>query len=162
MKTASFRGGCLTGPNHSGTVLHGFLAYLMKCVATEQPYTVYGYGGKQVRDNIHSADLVSAFYEFYKAPRSGEVYNIGGARFSHCSMVEAIRLCEEIAGKELASTYSETNRIGDHIWYVSDTRKFKSHYPQWVQQHDLRSLLTEIHEKNAERWAAESRAPILW
>src|SRR6185436_11779923 len=98
MRTAAFRGGCLTGPNHSGTRLHGFLAYLMKCVCTGQAYTVFGYGGKQVRDNIHSDDLVSAFYEFYRAPRSGEVYNIGGGRLSHCSMLEAIGLCEEIAG----------------------------------------------------------------
>ncbi|HEX6179273.1 MAG TPA: NAD-dependent epimerase/dehydratase family protein, partial [Thermoanaerobaculia bacterium] len=157
MKTAAFRGGCLTGPNHSGTVLHGFLAYLMKCVATERPYTVYGYGGKQVRDNIHSADLVSAFYEFYKAPRSGEVYNIGGSRFSHCSMLEAIRASEQLVGKQLKWTYTEANRIGDHIWYVSDTRKFASHYSGWQQKYDMDALLRDIYEKNAERWAAESR-----
>ncbi|HEV3485743.1 MAG TPA: NAD-dependent epimerase/dehydratase family protein [Vicinamibacterales bacterium] len=155
LRTVCFRGGCLTGPNHSGTILHGFLAYLMKCVATERPYTVYGYKGKQVRDNIHSLDLVRAFYEFYKAPRAGEVYNIGGSRFSHCSMLEAIHLSQEIAGKELAWTYSESNRIGDHIWYVSDTRKFASHYPEWRQEFDLHALLADIYEKNAERWAAE-------
>ena len=160
LNTACFRGGCLTGPNHSGTALHGFLAYLMKCAVTQQPYTVFGYGGKQVRDNIHSTDLVSAFYEFYKAPRSGEVYNIGGGRFSHCSMLEAIGLCEELAGKQLAWTYTEANRIGDHVWYVSDTRKFRNHYPQWVQQYDLRQLLADIYEKNVERWIKESPASV--
>ena len=152
MKTACFRGGCLTGPNHSGTVLHGFLAHLLKCVVTEQPYTIYGYRGKQVRDNMHSADLVSAFHEYYKAPRMGEVYNIGGGRFSHCSMLEAIRLCEEIANKQLNWIYSDANRIGDHIWYVSDTTKFRDHYPLWSQRYDLRGLLVDIYEQNAERW----------
>lgn len=153
MKTAVFRGGCLTGPNHSGTQLHGFLAYLMKCVCTGAPYTVFGYKGKQVRDNIHSLDLVRAFHEVYKAPRCAEVYNIGGGRFSNCSMLEAIALCQEIAGRKLNWTYSETNRIGDHIWYISDLRKFKSHYPNWRQEYDLRRLLEDIHEKNVERWS---------
>jgi len=160
MKTASFRGGCLTGPRHSGTALHGFLSYLMKCVVLGDAYTVFGYGGKQVRDNIHSDDLVSAFYEFYRAPRSGEVYNMGGGRFSHCSMLEAIRLCEEIAGRQLSWKYSEANRIGDHIWYVSDTSKFREHYPQWIQQYDVQHLLVDIYEKNAERWSAEARTAI--
>ncbi len=160
MKTAAFRGGCLTGPRHSGTALHGFLSYLMKCVVTGDPYTICGYGGKQVRDNIHSEDLVNAFYEFYKAPRVGEVYNIGGGRFSHCSMLEAIRMCEQISGKQLAWTYSETNRIGDHIWYVSDTQKFRTHYPEWVQQYDLQRLLADIYEQNVERWLAECRTAV--
>jgi CDP-paratose 2-epimerase len=155
MRTACFRGGCLTGPNHSGTALHGFLAYLMKCVVTGAPYTVYGYKGKQVRDNIHSADLVSAFHAFYQAPRVGEVYNMGGSRHSNCSMIEAITLCEEIAGKELGWTYTERNRIGDHIWYISDIRKFRSHYPGWRQEYDLRALLDDIYAKNVERWAKE-------
>jgi CDP-paratose 2-epimerase len=154
MRTACFRGGCLTGPNHSGTALHGFLAYLMKCVCTETPYTVYGYKGKQVRDNIHSADLVSAFYHFYCAPREGEVYNMGGSRFSNCSMLEAIALCEEISGKQLRWMYTETNRIGDHIWYISDIRKFQSHYPKWEQQYNLRRLLEDIYVKNLERWTS--------
>ena len=158
MPTAVFRGGCLTGPNHSGTKLHGFLAYLMKCTATGQPYTVFGYKGKQVRDNVHSFDLVSAFDQVFRAPRCGEVYNVGGTRFSNCSMLEAIELCEEIAGRELEWTYTETNRVGDHIWYISDMAKFKSHYPGWTQQHDLRSLLIEMHAKNVERWLAEARA----
>jgi CDP-paratose 2-epimerase len=154
MRTACFRGGCLTGPNHSGTALHGFLAYLMKSVCTNSPYTVYGYKGKQVRDNIHSADLVAAFYQCFKAPRSGEVYNMGGSRFSNCSMMEAIALCQEIAGKELRWTYTESNRMGDHIWYVSDTRKFQAHYPSWRQHYNLRQLLEDIYNKNVERWTA--------
>ena len=158
MRTAIFRGGCLTGPNHSGTALHGFLAYLMKCVCTGTPYTVYGYKGKQVRDNIHSADLVGAFYQFFLKPREGEVYNMGGSRFSNCSMTEAITLCERIAGKPLSWTYTDTSRIGDHIWYISDTRKFQAHYPEWKQQYDLDALLNDIYAKNVERWAAEVAA----
>jgi CDP-paratose 2-epimerase len=152
MRTACFRGGCLTGPNHSGTALHGFLAYLMKCVVVGASYTIYGYKGKQVRDNIHSTDLVNAFYQFFQAPRVGEVYNMGGSRFSNCSMLEAIALCEGIAGKLLDSRYVETNRIGDHIWYISDIQKFRSHYPDWEQQYDLPQLLDDIYAKNVERW----------
>ena len=157
MPTAVFRGGCLTGPNHSGTKLHGFLAYLMKCVATGEPYTIFGYKGKQVRDNIHSFDLVNAFDEFFRAPRSGEVYNMGGTRRSNCSMIEAIGVCEAIAGRKLNWTYTETNRIGDHIWYISDATKFQSHYPNWTQRYGLHDLLTEIYEKNVERWATETQ-----
>lgn len=152
MRTGVFRGGCLTGPNHAGTALHGFLAYLMKCVCMGIPYTVHGYNGKQVRDNIHSSDLVSAFYQFYRNPREGEVYNIGGSRHSNCSMREAITACQEIAGKELQWTYSETSRVGDHIWYISDLRKFQTHFPEWTQHYDLRGVLTDIYEKNIERW----------
>lgn len=154
LRTACFRGGCLTGPNHSGTALHGFLAYLMKCVTTGMPYTIYGYKGKQVRDNIHSTDLVTAFEHVYRAPRIGEIYNMGGSRHSNCSMMEAITLCQEIAGRELRWTYTESNRIGDHIWYISDIRKFQSHYPDWQQQYDLRGLLEDIHAKNVDRWLA--------
>jgi CDP-paratose 2-epimerase len=157
MPTAVFRCGCLTGPNHSGTKLHGFLAYLMKCTATGEPYTVFGYKGKQVRDNIHSLDLVTAFDAVFRAPRCGEVYNAGGTRASNCSMLEAIALCESIAGRALDWTYSEANRAGDHIWYVSDMTKFRAHYPGWSQRSDLGALLTEILEKNAERWQAERR-----
>lgn len=152
MSTACFRGGCLTGPNHSGTQLHGFLAYLMKCCATGRPYTIYGYKGKQVRDNIHSADLIRAFHEFAKAPRSAEVYNIGGGRFSNCSMLEAIALCEEIAGRALDWTYADQNRTGDHVWWVSDNGRFASHYPAWRQEYDVPHILREIHDANAERW----------
>lgn len=154
MKTACFRGGCLTGPNHSGTELHGFLAYLMRCVVTGAPYTVFGYRGKQVRDNIHSADLICAFDEFSKAPRCGEVYNIGGGRFSNCSMLEAIDLCEEITGKKLNWTYNDQNRRGDHIWWISDNGKFMKHYPGWRLEYDVRMILEEIHELNLDRWAA--------
>ncbi len=145
MKTVCFRGGCLTGPGHAGTELHGFLAYLMKCAVTGKPYRVFGYKGKQVRDNIHSFDLVEAFWQFFQAPRCGEVYNLGGSRHSHCSMLEAIQLCEEISGNKLNWTYLEDNRIGDHIWYVSDVRKFQSHYPKWKYKYDLRALLNEIY-----------------
>jgi CDP-paratose 2-epimerase len=154
MKTACFRGGCLTGPNHSGAQLHGFLAYLMKCVVTGTPYTVFGYKGKQVRDNIHSADLIGAFHEFVKAPRVGEVYNIGGGRFSNCSMLEAIDLCEQIAGRHLNWTYSEQNRRGDHIWWISDNGRFMGHYPGWRLTYDVPRILQEIYEYNVERWTA--------
>ncbi len=153
MKTVSFRGGCLTGPSHSGTQLHGFLAYLMKCTVTGKPYTIFGYKGKQVRDNIHSSDLIAAFYEFYQAPGSGEIYNIGGGRDSNCSMLEAIDLCEKIAGKELDRTYKDDNRSGDHIWYISDLSKFKQKYPNWGITYDVAQILTEIHDKNIDKWA---------
>ncbi len=145
MKTVCFRGGCLTGPAHAGTELHGFLAYLMKCTTIGKPYRVFGYHGKQVRDNIHSHDLVEAFWQFIRAPRSGEVYNMGGSRHSNCSMIEAIELCEEISGRRLNWTYVEENRIGDHIWWISDVRKFQSHYPDWKYKYDLRGILEEIH-----------------
>lgn len=151
MKTAAFRGGCLTGPYHNGTQLHGFLAYLMKCTMTGTPYTVFGYNGKQVRDNIHSYDLIQAFDHFFRIPRCGEVYNIGGSRFSHCSMLEAIQICEEISDRTLEYKYEETNRTGDHIWYVSDVTKFQTHYPKWSLTKDIRTILSEIHQYNG-RW----------
>ncbi|MBU7583977.1 MAG: NAD-dependent epimerase/dehydratase family protein [Nostoc sp. TH1S01] len=152
MKTVSFRGGCLTGPNHSGTQLHGFLAYLMKCAVTGKQYTIFGYKGKQVRDNIHSSDLISAFYEFYKNPSVAAVYNIGGGRDSNCSMLEAIDICQEITGKEMNYYYTDSNRIGDHIWYISDLSKFKAHYPDWSIKYDVAQILREIYEYNLERW----------
>lgn len=151
MKTACFRGGCLTGPAHSGAELHGFLAYLMECTITSKPYTIFGYKGKQVRDNIHSSDLIAALDNFYRNPRCGEVYNIGGSRHSNCSMLEAISLCEEISGKKLSFTYKEDNRSGDHIWYISDVRKFRRHYPAWNYQYDLRGILTEIYDGQVKR-----------
>lgn len=154
MHTACFRGGCLTGPGHSGAELHGFLSYLMKCTMTGSPYTVFGYKGKQVRDNIHSNDLVQAFDAFFTNPRSAAVYNIGGGTRSNCSMLEAIKLCEEISGMQLSHTYTDENRAGDHIWWVSDLTKFKNHYPDWQQKHTIRSILTEIHDHNRHRWAA--------
>jgi CDP-paratose 2-epimerase len=152
MKTACFRGGCLTGPNHSGTQLHGFLAYLMKCAVTGNRYTIFGYKRKQVRDNIHSGDLIRAFHEFFKRPRSGEVYNVGGGRYSNCSMLEAISLCEEITGKPFSYEYVERNRMGDHIWWISDLSHFQDHYPGWKPQYDVPGILREIFELNAERW----------
>ncbi|MBW4547930.1 MAG: NAD-dependent epimerase/dehydratase family protein [Symplocastrum torsivum CPER-KK1] len=155
LRTACFRGGCLTGPNHSGTQLHGFLAYLMKCTVTETPYTVYGYKGKQVRDNIHSADLIQAFFEFFKAPRVAQVYNTGGGRYSNCSMLEAIDICQKIVGKELKWIYSEQNRIGDHIWWISDNSRFTEHYPNWKLQYNVPQILQEIYEFNEERWTKE-------
>ena len=145
MPTTCFRGGCLTGPAHAGTELHGFLSYLMICTVTGRPYRVFGYKGKQVRDNIHSYDLVEAFAAFIEKPRAGEVYNIGGSRHSNCSMLEAINLCEEISGRRLTWSYEEDNRIGDHIWWISDVRKFQEHYPEWKFRYGLREILEEIH-----------------
>ena len=147
MKTGLFRGGCLTGPGHSGAELHGFLSYLMKCAMTGNHYTVFGYKGKQVRDNIHCSDLVACFDHFHKNPRVGEVYNMGGSRHSNCSMKEAIELCEEISGKKMNYSYTDDNRIGDHIWWISDVSKFKSHYPDWDFQYGIREILEEIHEE---------------
>jgi CDP-paratose 2-epimerase len=144
MNTGVFRGGCLTGPNHSGTQLHGFLSYLMKCAITGDHYTVFGYKGKQVRDNIHSWDLVNMFWHFYQEPRKGEVYNAGGGRHANCSMMEAIELCEKITGKKMNYSYSETNRIGDHIWWISDVSKFKKHYPAWTWKYSIQDILTQM------------------
>jgi len=146
MKTACFRGGCLTGPAHAGTELHGFLSYLMRCVLTGAHYTVCGHKGKQVRDNIHSYDLVAALLAFHTEPRVGEVYNIGGGRGNDCSILEAIDLCEELTDRKLSWTYREQNRIGDHIWWISDTSRFENHYPGWGQKYDLRQTLTEIRD----------------
>ncbi|MDH3679842.1 MAG: NAD-dependent epimerase/dehydratase family protein [Acidimicrobiia bacterium] len=154
LKTGTFRGGCLTGPGHSGAQLHGFLAYLMKCTVTGEPYTVFGYKGKQVRDNIHADDLVGAFDAFRRDPRPGEAYNIGGGREANCSMVEAIQLCQEIAGRELDWTYTDDNRIGDHIWWISDINKFKDHFPSFKLQYDLRGILEDIHRHGRDRWQA--------
>lgn len=151
LKTGVFRGGCLTGPNHSGAQLHGFLSYLMKCTITGNHYTIFGYKGKQVRDNIHSFDLVNMFWEFYNAPRFGEVYNAGGGRFSNCSMLEAIDLCETIVNKKLNFSASDDNRIGDHIWYISDVSKFKTHYPNWEYKYDLESTLVEMFDNMSTR-----------
>ena len=146
MKTGVFRGGCLTGPNHSGTMLHGFLAYLMKCAVSGEAYTIFGYKGKQVRDNIHSQDLVNMFWHFYSDPHPGEVYNAGGSRFSNCSMLEAIRMCEEITGRRMNITYSDQARSGDHIWYISDVRRFRRHYPEWEYGFALPDILKQIYE----------------
>ena len=154
MPTVAFRGGCLTGPNHAGTQLHGFLSYLMRCTTTGEPYTVFGYEGKQVRDNMHSADLVSAFHVFHRAPRSGVAYNIGGGRPSNCSMLEAIEACERIAGRQLDWTLVDDNRIGDHRWWISDLEPFRAHYPDWNLAYDVERILRDIYEANAEQWTA--------
>jgi CDP-paratose 2-epimerase len=146
LKTSTFRGGCLTGPSHSGAELHGFLAYLVKCTLTGRPYTIFGYKGKQVRDNIHSADLVSAFWHVFQNPRSGEAYNIGGSRHSNCSMLEAIYMTEELCGRRLQYTTSDEARSGDHIWWISDVRRFQSHYPGWRYQYDQKAILIEMVE----------------
>ena len=150
MKTACFRGGCLTGPGHAGAELHGFLAYLMKCCVTGVEYRIFGYKGKQVRDNIHSYDLIQAFWQFYQAPRVAAVYNIGGGRESNVSMQEAIALCEEIASKKMYVTYEGDNRIGDHIWYISDLARFKSDYPDWKITYDIRPILEDVYRANVE------------
>jgi CDP-paratose 2-epimerase len=154
MKTACFRGGCLTGPAHSGAELHGFLAYLVKCGVAGRPYTVFGYKGKQVRDNIHSYDLVRAFWHFFEAPRSGEVYNLGGGPYANCSMLEAIGMVEEMTGQPLDWKYSDTNRAGDHIWWVSDIRKFMSHYPDWRIEYDMPRTLREVVDAQLARTEA--------
>jgi CDP-paratose 2-epimerase len=144
MHTGVFRGGCLTGPAHSGAELHGFLAYLIKCAVSNKPYTIFGYKGKQVRDNIHSYDLINAFWCFFKAPRAGEVYNMGGSRHSNISMLEAIAMIKEISGHDLNYSISPENRIGDHIWYVSDIRKFQRHYPEFRYSYTMERIMREM------------------
>ncbi len=153
MPTVCFRGGCLTGPNHAGVQLHGFLSYLMRCTITGEHYTVFGYAGKQVRDNIHSADLVEAFAAFQRDPKAGAVYNIGGGRRSNCSMLEAIELCQQIAGRELDWSLSDSSRMGDHRWWISDLEPFEKDYPDWTLRYGVQDILREIHEHNVERWA---------
>jgi CDP-paratose 2-epimerase len=147
LKTASFRGGCLTGPCHSGAKLHGFLAYLIKCILKGEKYIINGYKGKQVRDNIHSYDLINAFYYFYKNPRMGEVYNIGGSRYSNISILEAVNKIEAITNKKANIEYLERSRIGDHIWYISDISKFKSHYPKWDFTYNIDQILVRMCKK---------------
>jgi CDP-paratose 2-epimerase len=151
--TCCLRGGCLTGPNHAGVELHGFLSYLIKCNLRGREYKVYGYKGKQIRDNIHSEDVASFMYEFYKAPRIAEVYNLGGGKDNACSIIEAFRIIEEITGRPMNSQYLEQNRIGDHICYYSDLRKMKSHYPAWTITKDLGQIFKEI----ASAWRSRSK-----
>jgi CDP-paratose 2-epimerase len=146
MKTVCFRGGCLTGPAHSGTELHGFLAYLVKCVVTGRPYTIYGYKAKQVRDNIHANDLIDAFWHFFKAPRSAEVYNVGGGRFANVSMIEAIELTKSISGRPFEMEYRPENRMGDHIWWIGSLERFRTHYPNWRPKYDIKTTIREIVE----------------
>lgn len=153
MKTVCFRGGCLTGPGHSGAELHGFVAYLMKCCVIGRQYQIFGYKGKQVRDNIHSRDLIEAFWQFYKNPRVAEVYNMGGGKYSNVSMMEAIQLCEEIAGKKMEVVYRDENRIGDHIWWIGNLGRFEEHYPNWKITYGIEDILKEVYEANVERSA---------
>lgn len=152
LKTGVFRGGCLTGPAHSGAELHGFLSYLVKCALTRRKYKIYGYKGKQVRDNIHSFDLVSAFYNFFQNPRCGEIYNMGGSRFANVSVLEAIEICEKLTGEQFEYEYIETNRIGDHIWWISDVAKFQSHYPQWQYKFGIEETIKQIFEETRDRF----------
>jgi len=157
--TVCFRGGCLTGPQHAGAQLHGFLAYLMRCTVARERYTVFGYDGKQVRDNIHADDVVRAFHAFHQKPTAGAVYNLGGGRESNVSMREAIGLCEEISGCRLKWDYSPEARIGDHRWWISDLAAFKSRHSDWGITRGIREILQEIHDHNVERWTAASPAP---
>lgn len=150
-KTACFRGGCLTGPAHSGAQLHGFLAYLARCAVTGTPYTIFGYKGKQVRDNLHSDDLARAFWAVFENPRAGEVYNMGGGTYANCSVLEAIHLCEDITGKSMRWALDEDNRTGDHIWYISDLSRFQSHYPDWAPKYTMAQMTREIIDALQER-----------
>jgi CDP-paratose 2-epimerase len=156
MPTVCFRGGCLTGPQHAGAQLHGFLAYLMKCAVTGAPYTIFGYGGKQVRDNIHASDVVRAFAAFHASPRSAAVYNLGGGRDSNVSMIEAIGMCEDIVGRKLDYTLSEQARVGDHRWWISDLTGFRADYPEWQLTFGIEDVLRDIYEHNVEQWVASS------
>jgi CDP-paratose 2-epimerase len=154
LRTTCFRGGTITGPQHAAAELHGFLGYVMRCALEGREYTVFGYQGKQVRDAIHSQDLIRAFDCVFRAPRVAEVYNIGGGRHSNTSVLEAIALASEISGRELQWRYDERNRIGDHIWWIGSNARFQGHYPDWRQEYDVRRILEELHEANAERWHA--------
>ena len=144
LKTACFRAGCITGPNHSGAKLHGFLSYLVKSSLQNKKYTLIGYKGKQVRDNIHSQDLVSCFWEFYKKPGIGEIYNIGGGRYSNCSIIEALNVIEKISKIKIKRKILTQNRVGDHIWYISDMKKFKKKYPKWKQKYSTLKIIKEL------------------
>jgi CDP-paratose 2-epimerase len=152
MRTVCFRGGCLTGPAHAGAQLHGFLSYLMRCAVLREPYTVFGYGAKQVRDNLHSADVVAAFEAFHYGAEQCGVYNLGGGRESNCSMLEAIALCEQIAGEEMNWRLEPEARRGDHRWWISDTSSFRAAHPGWGVTYDVEAILRDIHEHNVERW----------
>jgi CDP-paratose 2-epimerase len=152
MSTACFRGGCLTGPQHSGAQLHGFLAYLVRCAITGTPYTIFGYKGKQVRDNIHSHDLVTALWAFAQNPRPGAVYNIGGSRHANCSVLEAIELIERVSGREISYTLGDEARQGDHIWWVSDVRAFRADHPGWEYRYGLEDMVEEIVEAASARF----------
>jgi CDP-paratose 2-epimerase len=153
MPTVCFRGGCLTGPQHAGAQLHGFLSYLMRCTVTGTPYTIFGYGGKQVRDNIHAYDVVRAFAAFHANPRAAAVYNLGGGRESNVSMLEAIDACERIASRPLDYTLSDDARVGDHRWYISDLGAFMRDHPEWKLTYGIEDVLNDIYERNVEHWS---------
>ena len=159
LRTGVFRGGCLTGPRPAGAELHGFLAYLMKCAVTGREYRMFGHKGKQVRDILHCADLVAAFAAFHRAPRAGAVYNMGGSRYSHCSLLEAVTLCEELTGRRLQTSYVPTPRRGDHIWWVSDVSRFQADYPEWRVTRHVRDILTELLEHHRGRWTRGEGGP---
>ena len=146
LKTVCFRAGCITGPNHSGAKLHGFLSYLVKVSLNKKKYSLIGYKGKQVRDNIHSNDLVNCFWEFYKKPKKGEIYNIGGGRYSNCSIIEALNLVEKMTNISIKKDFIKKPRVGDHIWYISNLNKFKKHFPNWKQKYNTKKILEEIIE----------------
>ena len=148
LKTVCFRGGCITGPNHSGAKLHGFLSYLVKLSLKNKKYNIIGYKGKQVRDNLHSFDLVNCFWEFYKKPREGEIYNIGGGRYSNCSILEALQIVEKIKNIKIKKKFYNLPRVGDHIWYISNLSKFKKHYPKWKQKYNTLKIIEELIDKN--------------
>ena len=151
IKTGTFRAGCLTGPFHSGVKLHGFLSYLIKCAVSDITYTINGYKGKQVRDNLHSFDLINMFWHFFKNPRIGEVYNVGGSRYSNCSLLEAIDMVQKITNKSLSIKYNDKHRKGDHIWWISDISKFKKHYPKWNFKYTLEKTILEIFSEMTNR-----------
>ena len=146
LKTVCFRGGCITGPNHSGAELHGFLSYLVKLTLSKKKYSIIGYKGKQVRDNLHSYDLVNCFWHFFKKPRVGEIYNMGGGRYSNCSIIEALDMVENLTGFNIKKQKIKTPRIGDHIWYISSLKKFKKHYPNWKQKYNTKKIIEELIE----------------
>jgi len=154
LRTGVFRGGCLTGPQHAGVELHGFLNYLVKCAMEERPYTVFGYKGKQVRDQIHCFDVVNAFWTFAQNPRPGEVYNLGGGKHNAASVLECIDLIHSATGRTPQLSYNPTNRIGDHICYYTNMAKFRSHYPQWRQRYSLPAIIEEMASVSAETAAA--------
>jgi CDP-paratose 2-epimerase len=156
MRTACFRGGTLTGPAHSAAELHGYLGYVMRCVMEGRTYNLFGYKGKMVRDAIHSRDVLTAFEAFFRNPRFGEIYNLGGGRHSNASHIEAFRMAEEITGREAKIKYVEQNRIGDHQWWISSMARFQEHYPDWRLTYDVPLILREIYEANADRWVPAS------
>lgn len=158
MPTCCLRGGCLTGPNHSGVELHGFLSYLVKCNLEGKLYRVFGYKGKQVRDNIHSEDVARFIAAFIESPRVAEVYNIGGGKSNSCSILEAFAITESFTGRKQQYEYVDENRIGDHICYYSDLRKMQSHYPGWQLQHTLSDTIRQIVDASRQRVASESAA----